>query len=331
MKHLLKYVAILALSIGFFASCTKDPAEIIKSYLKPPTADAGNPRVITLPVSFDTLRGTAVSYNGAIHGYLWSVISGPSLPTIERPSSAATRVSNMIAGTYKFQFAVIDSAGLTGIDTTSITVLPAPVKILTLQPGATDGQDAVILARAGDPNSINFNFGQLGELNYSQWTYSANGFGEGTIRSFIKFTGVSSIPATAEIISAKLSLYGVASSAFAGQGNSHYPGSPYGSSPDNNAWLKLVTGNWDESTLTWATKPGTTDVNQLAIAGTASQWNHNVTDIDVSQMVKTMVSTNANYGFGIQLQNETIYKNVIFASSEASDSTRRPKLVVVYR
>jgi hypothetical protein len=331
MKHLLKYVAVLAMSIGLFTSCTKDPAEIINSYLKPPTADAGTPRVITLPVSFDTLRGTAKSYNGAIHGYLWSVISGPNLPTIERPSSAATRVSNMIAGTYKFQFAVIDSAGLTGIDTTSITVLPNSIKTLTLQPGATDGQDGFILNRVGDANSVNFNYGQIGELNYSQWTYSANGFGEGTVRSFIKFTGVSSIPATAEIISAKLSLYGLPSSSFAGQGNSHYPGSPYGSSPDNAAWLKLVTGNWNESTLTWATKPGTTDLGQLPIAGTASQWNHNATDIDVSQMIKTMVSTNANYGFSIQLQNEAIYKNVIFGSSETSDSTRRPKLVVVYR
>jgi hypothetical protein len=93
--------------------------------------------------------------------------------------------------------------------------------------------------------------------------------------------------------------------------------------------LKRVLGNWEETTVTWTNKPATTDVNQVSIDASTSQWNYNV-EVDVTGMVKDMVSNNQNYGFCMQLKTEQIYRSLIFSSSEATDPTKRPKLVVEY-
>lgn len=296
---------------------------------KVPVADAGPAQTTQLPDNSVTLTGTGTDADGTIVGYLWSMVTGPNIPHIHEEGSPTTLISGLITGTYIFQLMVVDEDGATGLDTVSVVVTPATAVTLSLQPGA-DGQDALVITKDGDAAALNMNFGQHTELNYSKWTYGAQGFGEGPMQSYIRFTGLTAIPQTAHIISAKLSFYGVATSAFTPQGNSHYAGSPYGSDSANAGWVKSVTGTWDETTITWANKPGTSEFNKVAIRGTTAQWNFNVTDIDVTAIVQTMISTDANYGFWIGLQNETIYRNVIFSSSEATDSARRPKLVVVY-
>lgn len=327
LMPLVKTFNLLAacLLVTAITSCKKDKVN------KAPLADAGPTQTIQLRADSATLTGSGSDEDGTIVTYLWTKVSGPNVPTIHTPGSATTKVTALIAGTYLFQLKVIDNAGATGQDTVSVNVLPAQAVTITLQPGLNDGQDALVLTKDGDNSTLNVNFGQHAELNYSKWTYSGQGFGEGPMRSYIKFTGLSVIPTNAEIMSAKLSLYGVATSAFTPQGNSHYPGSPFGSNPDNAASVKRVTTNWDESTITWSNKPGTSDVSQAAIAGTTSQWNFHATDVDVTEMVRTMISTNSNYGFCLALQDETIRKNVLFSSSEATDASRRPKLVVTYR
>jgi hypothetical protein len=305
MKHLLKYVAIAVLSIGIFTSCTKDP---IEKYLKPPSADAGNPRTITLPVSFDTLRGTAISYNGAIHGYLWSVISGPSLPTIERPSSPTTRVSNMIAGTYKFQFAVIDSAGLTGIDTVSILVNPAVQQTLILQ-SANNPFDAHV-----DSYNITGGASTDMELEIGSWTI----FGNATNwRSFIKFDQ-SQIPANAVIDSAILYLSAmpvplIGTDAHSGTANGFYV-------------ERITTANW-VAALNWNTQPASTTVNRAVVPQSASAFENST--INVTNMLQDM-QTSGNYGFKFRLQNEVFYNMRQYASSYHTNAALRPKLIVKY-
>ncbi len=167
------------------------------------------------------------------------------------------------------------------------------------------------------------------DIAAARWTYGSAG--EGTNRTYIKFPGLSELSQNATIKSAKLSLYGVSSGVAAPQGNSYYPASPYYSYGDNKTWLKRVLGDWDESTITWNNKPATTDLNQVEVPASTSQWNFNVLDIDVTQLVRDMISNNQRYGFVLQLQNEAIYRSIIFASSEVSDATKRPKLVVVYQ
>ena len=114
------------------------------------------------------------------------------------------------------------------------------------------------------------------------------------------------------------------------QGNSYYTGSPYGIS--NPAWVKrVISGDWDESTITWLNKPTTTDLHQVAIPASTAQYGYDVLELDVTTLVKDMRSDHQNYGFCLQMQTEQIYRSLLFASSEFSDATKRPKLVVQYR
>lgn len=253
MKQLLKYTAMATLLISLFCSCQKDPAEIINNYLRPPVANAGSPKTITLPVSFDTLKGTATSYNGTIKGYLWSLISGPSLPVIERPSAPATRVSNMIAGIYKFQFAVIDSAGLTGVDTVAITVLPSPIQTLTLQPNASPSE---LNSYTNGTSPI------TPELNATAWTTGGSPvYGRG----LVKFD-LSTIPAGATILSAKLSLFSNPTPL-----NGNLIDANFGTA--NAMYIERVNSNWSSTTV-WATLPGTDAATQILIPHTNLSMQH---------------------------------------------------------
>jgi len=321
----ISYLLSASLLLTTVFSCTKDKMN------KVPIANAGPSQNIQLPVDV-TLTGSGTDADGTIVGYLWSELAGPNIAASHTPAAASTKLSGLIAGTYKFQLMVIDNDGATGVDTMSLVVSAVESKTLTLQPGPNDGQDAIVTYREGDANSPNGNYANWDFLAYSRWTYTAEGFGQGGSRTFIKFTGLSAIPQNAVITSAKLYLYGIpVNSTTFHPGNSHYPGSPYGSNPENTGWVKRVTANWDESTITWNNKPATTNTDQVVIPGTAAQWNYNLPELDVTELVKTMVSTNTNYGFNLLLQNEEIYRSVLLASSDNADPGRRPKLVVVYK
>jgi hypothetical protein len=298
-----------------------------------PIADAGPGISIIMPVDSVILNGSGLDRDGMITGYLWSKVSGPTIPAIHTPGQATTKVTGLNAGKYYFQLMVIDDDGATGLDTVTVTVLPAVIKELTLQPGPDEGQDAFIFLRNGDPNVTgNSTAGNEPSLIYMRWTWNSQGLGEGSMRSFLKFAGLSTVPSNSEIVSAKLSLYGPSSDPHAPQGNSHYPGSPYLSyAPENMGWVERVTANWNELTLTWNNKPGTTTTNRIVIPSSTSLWNYNATDLDVTEMVKTMVSGSSNFGFCLSLQSEAIYRSVIFASSDSPNPALRPKLVVTYK
>ncbi len=125
--------SLLILSALLGASCSKhdDP--------KPPVAEAGSPQTIQLPINSTNLTGSGASTNGDITSYLWTMVSGPGVPVIGQAGSPSTSVSGMIQGVYHFQLKVTDVAGLTGTDTTSVTVLAA-----LIPPTANAGDSQVI-------------------------------------------------------------------------------------------------------------------------------------------------------------------------------------------
>jgi hypothetical protein len=84
--------------------------------------------------------------------------------------------------------------------------------------------------------------------------------------------------------------------------------------------------------MTWNTQPTVSESNRVAIAASTSQWNYNVIDIDVTELVKSMVnSSNSNYGFCFMLQSETYYRSMTFGSANNTNAAKRPKLVIEYR
>jgi poly(3-hydroxybutyrate) depolymerase len=89
----------------------------------PPTAVAGTNQTITLPTNSVSLDGSASSdANGTITRYAWAQVSGPSSGTITSPTTAATQVTGLIAGTYVFQLTVYDNNAATATSNVTVTV-----------------------------------------------------------------------------------------------------------------------------------------------------------------------------------------------------------------
>jgi hypothetical protein len=315
--------------VSLVTGCKKD--DIIEHT---PVVNAGADQTIKLPVDSAILSGSATVADGKIAAYLWSEVSGPNTPLIKTAGAATTTVKNLIAGTYIFQLMALDSSGETGVDMVTVTVNPPAftLKYLYLRPGAADGRDVMIVNIAGfNSASVNQKVNEP-ELSVARWTFNAQGGGEGTIRTLIKFIGLSAVPATSIVDSAFLSFYGLPSYKVNPEGNSYYPGSPYIPYGDNKCWLQKVTSDWADNTVTWNTQPATTSTSQVEMAASTSQYNYNATHIDVTSLVKDMVGNPAqNYGFMMRMQTEAIYRNMIFAASWHTDSTVRPKLQVYYK
>jgi hypothetical protein len=305
----LKTVALLAFCSLLLFSCKKDDAPPPP---KPPVAEAGNNQNIQLPASSFTLTGSGTTTNGNITGYLWSLVSGPNVPVIASPSSASTSVTGFVAGTYVFQFLVRDDAGLTDVDTTTVTVTPSPIQTLTLQP-SNNADERHIWGNSTTDQSTH-----APELDAGTWT---SGGDVVYIRGLLKFD-LSSIPANATILTANLSLY---SNPTPLNGDLVHANS----GTDNSMFIRRVTSDWVPANTNWLNQPSTTTTDQVSIPHTSMAFL-DLVDIDVKNLVVAMQSS-GNYGFMISLQNEVTYNLRDFCSSTYSDATKHPKLVVTYQ
>lgn len=199
---------------------------------------------------------------------------------------------------------------------------------LVLQPGNQKGQDAWIEYSPDDASYATHNSGSIDQFKVLAWT----DLGRIIIsRSLLKFTDLSQIPAASTVKQATLFLYGLdEGSVHLPQGNSYYPGSPYKGFGANDTYVRRITSDWDENTVTWDSRPSNTVTGESLIPPSTKQWNNN-TSADVSQIVRTFVKNpSKNYGFMLLLNNERIYHSYGFCSSENSTSIKRPKLVIIY-
>lgn len=129
-----------------------------------------------------------------------------------------------------FLFLIIfGGALLTGISQDTITIRPDPL----------EGKDAVLWSVHPDNN-----YGGSQKFTAMGWTFYGV---PGAKRSIIDFD-LSGIPAGAEVSEAFMSLY------FFSDEPTWVP-----HSGNNQAYLKLITGEWSEDSVTWNTMPATTD------------------------------------------------------------------------
>ncbi|MEO5572051.1 MAG: DNRLRE domain-containing protein [Bacteroidia bacterium] len=184
---------------------------------------------------------------------------------------------------------------------------------LTLQPDPAAGKDAELFSCIPCGYN-NRNFGTKKDLNAIAWTNSGS---SSNIRSLLQFN-LSSIPANALVTNAVLSLY-------------FNPSSSEGThSGTNTALLQRVTSSWGELTVTWDTQPTTTAVNQVTLPS-SSTATQDYPAINVTAMVQEMVTNpSSNFGFMLRQQTETVFRKMIFASSDYLTAALRPKLVVTY-
>jgi len=199
----------------------------------------------------------------------------------------------------------------------SLAAVNAQSHIVTFKPGPEKGEDALM-----ESDHSTDTFGSHHEIQYFDWT---SGGAEFKIRSVIRFADMDTIPAGATIINAKLKMYGVPSSGM--WGNSTFPGSPYPLT--NEGWIQRITDPWNEHTITWDTQPATTNINEAEIPASTDRWNWNQ-EMDVTDLVKDIRSSGHNYGWMFLLQNEAIYRAVIFASSDHPNPNLWPELTVEY-
>jgi hypothetical protein len=314
MRRIVQLLFIIFISTFFISSCQNQFAKDVNNSLKlKPLANAGSSRIVNLPTNIDTLRGTATSTNGAIVSYLWGLVTGPNTPIIISPNASTTAIINLVAGNYIFQFSVMDSEGYIGVDTVSLTVLPVIQQTIVLQPSNNTSELNFIFSSTINVSSP---ITELNALFYSN---------TGTIiksRAAFKFD-LSSIPANANLISAKLSLYSSATN-IAGSNIPLVPN--FGT--NNSFWIRRAISNWNNNT-TWASQPSLDSATQISIQHT-NLSSLDLLDINVKQLVDSM-RTSSNYGVVIALQNE-INNNVrSFASSYHPDAAKHPKLTLVYQ
>ncbi len=308
MNYSLRYFVILILSFFMLSGCSDDDT----LNPQPPTADAGSYQPFQPSTNSITLSGTGTTTNGHITGYIWSLISGPNLPEIMTPSSQTTAVNNVVAGTYSFQFAVVDDAGLTGIDTAQVIILPSTTTggTITLQPVNNPWEWEFY------GNSTFNGSGHATQIDATAWTSG----GPVAVRGAVHFD-LSGIPAGATISSAHLSLYSTPDPQAGNLTDANYGN-------DNAFYIRQINSAWTaDASATWQNQPTTTTANQVSVPHTNLSTLD--LDIDVTPLVIAMHNGN-NYGFMFQLQNETAYNSRQFCSSIHADASKHPKLVVVY-
>ncbi|MES2431173.1 MAG: DNRLRE domain-containing protein [Bacteroidota bacterium] len=184
---------------------------------------------------------------------------------------------------------------------------------------AADVDDAHLNYFEDRPENCNAKGGESNELPIYKWTvYGVPVTG----RAVLKFA-LDKIPQKSKIVSAKLSLFGFPDK---------FPSNaiPQGNKGDNIVVLQRVIENWKEETVTWNNQPASTAEGQIELPISTSQWEYNIVNFDVTDLVKQMNATN-NYGFSIRLKKEETYRSIGFLSNEYSDPAKRPRLIINYK
>ncbi|XP_066530756.1 dyslexia-associated protein KIAA0319-like protein [Hoplias malabaricus] len=88
---------------------------------KPPVADAGPDKELTLPVDHTTLDGSKSTDDQRIATYHWEQTKGPEGVRIENADSAVATVMGLQVGTYTFMLTVTDERDLQSSDTVTVT------------------------------------------------------------------------------------------------------------------------------------------------------------------------------------------------------------------
>ncbi|MFZ1371591.1 MAG: T9SS type A sorting domain-containing protein, partial [Ferruginibacter sp.] len=142
----------------------------------PPSANAGTDQSITLPVNSVILSGSGIDPDGIITAYLWTKVAGPVAGTITNPNSAATSVTGLLQGVYRFELRVTDNSGAFGRDTVQVTVNTAS----NIAPTANAGPDQNITLPANSVSLTGAGTDPDGNITAWLWTKVA-GPAAGTI------------------------------------------------------------------------------------------------------------------------------------------------------
>ncbi|CAN9504213.1 unnamed protein product [Ophioblennius macclurei] len=121
---------------------------------KPPLADAGPEKELTLPIDHTTLDGGKSSDDQKIETFHWKKTSGPDGVKIENADAAVATVTGLEVGTYEFTLTVTDERKLESSDTVTVIVkeeidqppkarvLSSPAIVLPARTATLDGSQS---------------------------------------------------------------------------------------------------------------------------------------------------------------------------------------------
>lgn len=170
-----------------------------------------------------------------------------------------------------------------------------------------------------DGQSINNNYGSLNVIAAFAVSTGNSGPGAGNFNRSLFAFDVDSSLTKSSIDHAYINLYGHGSYGIL----SGHEGTA------NACWLLQVKQSWDEYKVTWANAPLADTAYQVSL-GNSSSTKQNYLKIDVTNLVKDMVSKNRmKFGFMLVLKNETPKNSLVFNSRDnSSDTSIWPKLII---
>jgi hypothetical protein len=199
-----------------------------------------------------------------------------------------------------------------------------------------DGFDAPVWDQYSGGNARDINFNALPEICASYWSYnSVNGINT----SYFDFKALRSLSPSINsptgpiirILSARLFLTGINtnSSIPFPQGNA-YPGGAT-DVHGNTCYVQRIIQPWNEQTITFNNRPQITSQNFVEIQASTSQWNYNCFSLDVTGIVKDIVSNpTQGYGFYIELIDNHVLRSITFAGFEHPNRSIHPRLEVLF-
>jgi hypothetical protein len=173
----------------------------------------------------------------------------------------------------------------------ALSALNASAAVITLQPGAADGKDAMI--SEGSVGGLNLGSDQHFTIN---WGGSEDHFG------LIQFNLAPY--AGQSVVSATLRLY-----------------AEWNTGGGQNYSIGKNLGAWDEATVTYNNAPGVTAPIDSFVTVSGQNWYA----FNVTSAVGDWLAGDANYGFRVSETNGYVY----FASSDHSNAAIRPILEIV--
>ncbi|EMR03512.1 DNRLRE domain-containing protein [Cesiribacter andamanensis] len=181
-------------------------------------------------------------------------------------------------------------------------------RVLELQPDAARGKDAVIWNYLPDQS-----YPYHPQLLASAWTFQEQ---PTIMRSLFSFD-LSALGRDARIEKASLQLH------------HHVANRNPGHNGLNQALISRIIEPWEEQDVTWNTQPATTPLHQVSLP--LSEHGEQDYTVDVTALMQDALQhSDQSFGFMLQLSNETHYRSMVFASSDAADAGLRPALTITY-
>ncbi|KHO47102.1 MAG: Cell wall-associated protein, partial [archaeon GW2011_AR1] len=90
--------------------------------------------------------------------------------------------------------------------------------------------------------------------------------------------------------------------------------------------LVKLTGSWNENTVTWANKPNYVQLLEKELIYEGEPFWY---EFDVTSTIQNWVNGEANYGFGLRTEENTV--SAWIYSSDYPESSKRPILEIIYQ